>query len=89
MFFFFKNIFKFYFTTHDFEQHFKLHYAASVSPSGPSPLFSRSSCLPTIHLVSGQTSCSSLPNTVDTKPLAELYTTGPGEIEVSLAAVTS
>ena len=41
-----------------------------------------SGCPPQIHLVSGHSSCTSLPNTVNSKKLADIDSDGEGDVVV-------
>ena len=47
--------------------------------SSSAGLLSDSGCLPEIYLVSGRTTCSSLPETVSATKLAEIHQAGSGE----------
>ena len=52
---------------------------------------SRGGCVPEIYLVSGHSSCSSLPQTVTAKKLAEIHQTGAGQtlVDISWPQLTS
>ena len=58
--------------------------------SSSDSLLSDSGCLPEIYLVSGHTTCSSLPQTVTAKKLAEIHQTGEGQtiIDISWSDLT-
>ena len=53
--------------------------------SSVSSLLSDPGCLPEIYLVSGHSSCSSLPQSVTAKKLAEIHQTGAGQTLVDLS----
>ena len=59
--------------------------------SSSTSLLSDSGCLPEIYLVSGHSSCSSLPETVTAKKLAEIHQTGEGQtlVDVSWSQLTT
>merc|ERR1712241_1478553 len=73
----------------DVEGETKVNFVCNFTSSSSS-LLSDSGCLPEIYLVSGRTSCSSLPQTVTAKKLAEIHQTGAGQtlVDVSWSELT-
>lgn len=60
----------------------EVQLVAEVSALGSAPLFTSPACLPSLHLVGGQPSCSLLPPTVAARVLAEVTGPGPGDLQV-------